>query len=235
MIILYVLLGILGILLLVLLIPVIISIKFREELELEIRLLFFYKKKLELDMEDTTDEEAKKPTIKPKKKKKATSTEEEKPESEKKSKLPEIKFTEIMSMISSALENVSKHMGELLRRFLIYDVELYMAVCDEDSAQTAIKTGQYNAWIYGIYGLLCNLFRTKNVTIGIQADFLGEDTRIDLSAKIRFVPLLVLITALKIAGGLLIIFIKGILTKPKNNEKKKVTERKGGVANEPSN
>lgn len=225
MIILYVFLGILGLLLFLLLIPVIISIKFREELELEVKLLFFYKQKLDLTIPEKDAEKKAKPTIKPKKKKSKDKSINEKSEPEKKK--PEIKLAEIIDMISKALEAVNKYIGELLGRFLIYDVKLYMAITADDAAEVAIKTGQYNAWIYGFYGLLCNFFRTKNITIQITPDYIGKDTQIDLDAKIRFIPLLLLATLLKLAIELLVIFIKNILNKPK--------ERKGGAKNEQSN
>lgn len=246
MIVLKILLGILLVLLALLCIPVVVEVSFIEDFSAWIKVLFFKKQiypmpeKPEKAKEDSTAEAKPKKAKKKKKTKKTKKkTAEEASGTSKKPQLPEMKFSEIVDYALDFLRTLGKYTKKLLRCFLIYDTQLAIYVTAEDAAMTAIKTGQYNAYIHGVYSFFCNLFRTKNISITVSPDFTGEETKIYFHGKLRVVPLILLCIILGMAGSFLIkllkIFLANVSQKGEQKNKTTVKNKKAVQSNEPPN
>lgn len=244
MIVLKILLGILLVFLALLCIPVVVEVSFIEDFSAWIKVLFYKKQiypmaeKPEKPKKEKNTAEAKTKKTKKKKKSQKKSAEETAGAS-KKSQMPEMKFSEMVDYALDFLHTLGKYTKKLLRCFLIYDTQLAVHVAAEDAAVAAIKTGQYNAYLHGVYAFLCNLFRTKNISITVSPDFTGAETKIYFHGKLRVIPLILLFIIIGMTGSFIIKLLKILLEnfsqKGTQKNKTNIKNKKAVQSNEPPN
>lgn len=191
---LWILLGIV----LLLCIPVVLELKYHEDLMVWVKVLWFRKQLLPAP-------------VKPKKQKK----EQPKPPAEKKPKEEKdlsFDFKEIWKMAQELLPKLWRWVKWLVGKIKFYDLDIGILVARGDAATTAIALGQVQAYLHGVLGLLRNFFDIRPRTLLVQPDFTGDTDQHYVYFKVRIIPIIVLIAAVNIliaAFGPVMQLIKG--------------------------
>ncbi len=192
-----ILLALLAAVLLLLCVPVLVSLVYSGEGVVTVRYLVF-RFTFPTEEEKAKEEEPEKPVEGKKAKKKA------------KYKIPPTE-----KLLAFAEELTPKLWGQvrkLVKTILVYGLRLNLCVVGVDAADTAIRYGRANAYVYGIITAAQNIIRVKVDTIRIYPDFNGEKGEFTLTLKAMIFPVVLLIVALNIAILALVAALKsGIL------------------------
>lgn len=194
---LWILLGIV----LLLCIPVVLEIKYYEDLMVWVKVLWFRKQLVPAPP-------------KPKKEKE----EQPKPPTEKKpkeEKEPSLDFKELWQVAKELLPKLWRWVKWLVGKIKFYDLDVGVLVAREDAAATAIALGEVQAYLHGGVSLLRNFFDIRPRNLSVQPDFTGESDQYYLYVKVRIIPMIVLIAAV----NLVIVSIKPILRLLKGDSK----------------
>lgn len=184
-IILWVLLGLLGLLLLLLVIPASASVRFEEEeFYLSVRYLFLkfriFPPKEKKQKNNDKDAEDKK------------EDEKQSPKKEKKKKT----LPELLHFVNKIVSSASSGLQFLLKFLWIRRVELVVPVHAEDAGDTAVQFGQVQALIGGTRAVLDNIFNISYKMLQVYPDFSGQYAAgIYFSCKIVASPVIMLATA----------------------------------------
>ncbi len=192
----WIVLGILAFVLLLLLLPVHVSLRFREELEVRVRYAF-----VSLRVYPRPEKPAKK------EKKKAARAHRRAKKKETEEKLPQLEklFKEDgVSAVAAYLQMMAKLAADALRRALrvivVDRIQVRLIVVGEDAADTAVRYGKICAAVYPAQAVLETVMKVRRRQIDVEPGFLQEksSTAVDLRAHVQ--PLRVLAAA----AGLLV-------------------------------
>ncbi|MBS5481396.1 MAG: DUF2953 domain-containing protein [Clostridiales bacterium] len=187
----WIVLGILAFVLLLLLLPVHVSLRFREELEVRVRYAF-----VSLRVYPRPEKPAKK------EKKKAARAHRRAKKKETEEKLPQLEklFKEDgVSAVAAYLQMMAKLAADALRRALrvivVDRLQVRLIVVGEDAADTAVRYGKICAAVYPAQAVLETVMKVRRRQIDVEPGFLQEksSTAVDLRAHVQ--PLRVLAAA----------------------------------------
>lgn len=187
----WIVLGILAFVLLLLLLPVHVSLRFREELEVRVRYAF-----VSLRVYPRPEKPEKK------EKKKAARAHRGAKKKETEEKLPQLEklFKEDgVSAVAAYLQMMAKLAADALRRALrvivVDRLQVRLIVVGEDAADTAVRYGKICAAVYPAQAVLETVMKVRRRQIDVEPGFLQEksSTAVDLRAHVQ--PLRVLAAA----------------------------------------
>ena len=93
------------------------------------------------------------------------------------SKTLQATIRQVLDMLKAA-----KQPARLLYRHLwVRRLNFSLVVAREDAAQTAIAYGQMNGWVHGAYAALTQFVRMKKGRVSVQADYLSQKDRLQVS------------------------------------------------------
>ncbi len=77
----------------------------------------------------------------------------------------------------------------LLRHSVISRMKIHITVGGDDAADIAVRQGQWCAGLYPALSLvLCSVKRYRNCSVNITPDFLSEENKYDIDARLRVKP-----------------------------------------------
>lgn len=98
----------------------------------------------------------------------------------------------------------------LCRHLWVRRLNFNLVVAREDAAQTAIAYGQMNGWVHGAYAALSQFVRMKKGRVSVQADYLSQKDRLQVS----FLLTLRVLFLLAAAVGFLARFLWATIRRP---------------------
>jgi len=137
-----------------------------------------------------------------------------------------ISLFDMLSLINDLLPNIGKELKYILNRTSLYRFRLTLGFSGKDAAEAAISCGRANAVLYSMYAPLSNILKVKEWNLCIYPDFLAEEDRQELLAKLRVKPLTLLL------GGGRLILRSGMMylsVKPRNSSPDKSQVSKKAV------
>lgn len=177
----WIFLSILAVLLFLLYMPLTVEVAYRKELSLRVQYLFF-----KVGILPKQEKEDKPKKVKKAKKKKEEPAEEEKKKPKKKMTLDSL--LELLEWVKLALSSAGHPLGWFLKSIYYRDVWLHILVAKEDAHQTALRYGQCQAIVHGVFSLLRNCVDVQTTDVRIQADFIGEKELFQGGGKIKLRP-----------------------------------------------
>lgn len=132
-------------------------------------------------------------------KKKRTGNQTEKPKKPGEPRALEDTIAMVLDLVSSATGPL--HM--LLRNLRVGLLELRVTVAEDDPAETAIRCGQINAYLYGAYATFANIIKIRRADIQVAPDFLVEQGGFALKMRVSIMPIVVLGAALRFGAQFL--------------------------------
>ena len=184
---LYIILGIVLFFLVIFSIPVFLELDYTDSVKVSVSYLFL---KFKLYPNDKEKKKKEKPAKeeKPKEEKPAEEKKEEEPKPKKENFLKTFYNYQGVTGITELISNCAAALGKFSKGFLksIYISKLHIniSVTEKDAAQTAIKYGKICAEIYPPLGFICSNCHAKNYKVNILANYCGEKTTGELSAKV---------------------------------------------------
>ena len=206
MIVLYILLGIFGLLLLLLLIPAGVDVHYEQMAAVRLRYgpLGFGlpgEKKKKKDKPPVEKKAAAAPV--PKKEKEPSSVVEWLQDIRKSRGL-----SGLLEFFTQLLKIFSRSAGHLVKYITMPRADLCMVVRGEDAAETAVMYGRLCASVYPAFELLCRLKPCRHPRISIVPDYGEGKTEAVLSVSLRIIPLLVVKEGLVLLCRALWTFLK---------------------------
>lgn len=213
MIFLWVFLGLIGLIILLIHIPVVLRVKWDDDLAVRLRYLF-----ISYTLYPTKKEESEPGAVRQyisnvlrelkekrkKKKQTAPSTGEEKPGKSGWQSLRERKgfFGAISYMLRIVIKS-AELMAEIITKSVISCMRLHITIGGDDAASIGITHGQWCAAVYpAVSLLLCSVRRYKNCDVSILPDFLSEENKYSIDFSLRVKPVHGLIGAVRLFVGL---------------------------------
>ncbi len=194
----YIIAGIALVLAAILASPIVIGVRFEQDLLVTVRFWFFrfrvYPKK--------EKSKNKKANAKKQNKKKQTSSQTE----NKKAKLPQGigKVQQVFKVLGALFHGSLR----LLRGARLRKVNLTIGVTGEDAAQAAISYGTVCSIVYPFLGLLDTHMKLKNPKVNIYCDYLADDWVIKGSGRLYVSVYHAVGTALVVLKDIIVKFIK---------------------------
>ncbi len=202
MIALYIIGAIVALIAFVLFSPVTFELEYDEAFNVKVRYLFI-RYKIPDEEKESKQKNKKKKEKKQKKKKSKAKDKKSKAESSIEKNLGIIKtafrfkgFDGAKKIIRLAAYAVKKISRLLKRHLIIKDLQVVMAVGDEDAAQTAVAYGKTCAYVFPLLGLICNTMKVRRYYADIFPDFIRQKNRAYIYAKLKIRPIFVLGTGL---------------------------------------
>lgn len=121
------------------------------------------------------------------------------------------KFTlkEFINLLKQTIKSIIPPIKFILKHIKIYNLDLYLGICGEDTFDAAKKTGLASSFSYPVFYFICkNIKSLKAYNIKIEPLFLKEENQINLNSKIKFLPAFIVFPSLKILIKLLKFKIK---------------------------
>lgn len=191
----WIVLGILAFVLLLLLLPVYVSLRFRDTLEVHVRYAF-----VSLCVYP-------RPEKPEKKKKKAARTGRRAKKQESEEKLPQLEKLlreDGVSAVAAYLHSVAKLAADALRRALrvivVDRLQVRLIVVGEDAAETAVRYGKICAAVYPAQAVLETVMKVRRREVRVEPGFLQEKSSAAVDLRVHVQPLRVLAAA----AGLLV-------------------------------
>lgn len=116
------------------------------------------------------------------------------------------KFTlkEFINLAKNTIKEIIPPVKFILKHIKIYNLNLYLGICGEDTFDAANKTGLASSFSYPIFYYICqNIKNLSSYNLKIEPLFLEEESKIKLNIKISFLPLFIIFPSLKILIKLL--------------------------------
>lgn len=145
--------------------------------------------------------------------------EEETPQKEKKA------LADTVKTVWSYVKASKKGLDTLRRNLIFYKIRVNAVIAQEDAHQTAIMYGRVCTLVSTGLGVLSAIFPVREPIISIMPDFVSENTRADISLKIRISPLFIIVAAVQTLVRII---------KVQKENKRKRQRVKGGKRNEPT-
>lgn len=186
MIALYIVLALVLLLALILFIDISVTVMWREEFNLKVK-VFLFPLNLEKLLEKNSEAKPKKDiTEKPKKKKRKRSAEE------------------ILHLVSYIFRLVSLSFAEFKRYARINIAKLKISVSASSPDETAMLYGTVSSALYTAIEILSASFNVKRnyKSIGVISDFLSEECKLDLKVIIKIKPIHLLLALVHVMSGL---------------------------------
>ncbi len=170
----WIILGVVIVLFLLLITPIRIRLKYDKELFVDAGYLFFRYQIMP----------QKEPKHKKNKKKK--SEKQEKQAKQQEQALDQKNLFGIVSWVRIASESVSPVLKRILSKGRITRLQLYMDVAGKDPAEAAFEAGRLNAYVYGLYGLIHESFRSVcKPDVMILPDYYAQEGAIFFRANLQ--------------------------------------------------
>lgn len=224
-----IILGIILFFVLVLAIPVNIYSEYNEEFILYVRYLFI-KYYIYPPQEK---KKKKKKEKKPKEDKKDEGKEDKKEEKPKEKSDNFIKtfynnrgVSGIIELISNVASKLKKGMGKIGRSFYIRKLWLRINVAGGDAANTAQKYGKVCAAVYPPLGYILSTVHSKNCSVKINPDFLGNKSQGAFKLSVDLIPLKLIGAGISLAFSLAVELIKVLISNSKSASKKQAVKQK---------
>ena len=220
---LYIILGILAFLVIILSLPVNIYAEYKGSFSLWIRWLF-----IKIYIYPPADKKKKK--VKKEKKAKEEKPKEEAPTDENATPAqPKENFIKtfynnqgvagILELISNIAQKLGSGLKGIGRSFYIRRLWLRINVADGDSANTAIKYGKMCSAVYPAMGYILSIVHSKNCSVKVQPDFLGNKTEGAFSLHLATIPSQLIGATVVMGIKLVIELVKVFISNAKNSPK----------------
>ncbi len=227
---LYILLGIVAFIIALFCIPVIIVLDYDKEFLFEVRYLFI-KYKIYPPREKPEEKEKKEEKDK---KKKGEEKGEDKDKKAKDKKENPIKtfyknqgFDALLDLIKYTAKAVGGALKNIFRAFVFRELYVKLSVSKGDAAQTAYEYGKLCAEVFPAMGLICSNVKVKKYALDVSPDFIGNNNKAFLHAKISVMPIKLTNAVIALAFKLLFkVLLKVLFSNIKSQSKKQKSEIK---------
>lgn len=160
----------------------------RNKFNIKIRYLFFEKKLLPYEKDNSENDSKKNVKVKKNKKKKKTRKNNSDIQAKKRGKLiPESK-AERLEFIINILKSSRNTLKHFTKRITIYDVCADINISDPDAYECAIKYGKINIIVYNILSFTSCFFRLKKKYININCVYNQPESVYNFSFTVKFTP-----------------------------------------------
>lgn len=214
---LYILFGLIAVILLVLSIPVHALVRYGDEMELDLRYLFwkFHILPTPEKPEEPEEEKQEEPEKKPKK----TGEKKPNPVVEKfKKYLKAEGFGGFMNLIGTFLKLTGTTAVRIIKKFRIHDFDLYLMVGGGDAAEAAILYGKVCAAVYPASEVLFRLVKCKKRRLSIDLSYSVPAPYVKLEADVSIRPIFVVDYILRYVGGVIPLIKRFFWPKKKKNK-----------------
>lgn len=198
MIVLWIFLGLLGLLFLLTLFSVTVFFSFEEEACLTIRYLFFC-----FPILPVKEEEKKEPPVKKQGPAKPVLAKKQEKKAPFKDILKEKGLKGFIKILQEAAKLLSTSLRKLARHIRVHVFSLEIAVSTDDAAETAIRYGKICSVVYPAASFLLSSTRSKEYTVDIRPDFDRDSSRIRAEAVLKIRVLFLLLIGISL-------FFKGL-------------------------
>lgn len=134
----------------------------------------------------------------------------------------------MLNLISSIVSKLKKGLHKMGKSFYIRKLWLRINVAEGDSAATAVKYGKICAGVYPSMGYILDCVNSKNCSVKVQPDFLGNKTVGAFDLHLFVIPSKLIGSAIKMGLSLGIEILKVFISNAKSGSKtpKKAEEKK---------
>lgn len=131
----------------------------------------------------------------------------------------------ILNLLASIVEKLKKGLHKIGKSFYIRKLWLRINVAEGDSAATAIKYGKICSAVYPSMGYIIDCVNSKNCSVKVQSDFLGNKTVGAFDLHLFVIPSKLIGSAIKMGLSLGIELLKVMISNAKSGTKN-TTEKK---------
>lgn len=122
----------------------------------------------------------------------------------------------MLNLISTIVGKLKKGLHKIGKSFYIRKLWLRINVADEDSAETAIKYGKICSAVYPSMGYIIDCVNSKNCSVKVQPDFLGNKTRGAFNLHLFVIPSKLIGSSIKMGLSLGIELLKILISNAKS-------------------
>lgn len=223
-----VLAGIIAFFILILSIPLKVSIGYDDKIRLSIKYLFIKINVLPLGPKKAKEKPPKE------KKPKEEKPKEEKPKEKKPNPILEMVkangYDGMMLVITNLGKILGSYGGKIFKSITFDRIDLHISVGTGDSAATALKYGKTCQQVYPVMGFICSNNLVRKYDIMVEPDFLANSTQgeffCDMNICLRKIINATLSMVIKLIFGVVVKFVKGGTSKPKEAQNNINTQTK---------